>query len=77
MLTDNKISYDFIENEKGKKAYEAEILSIDADNADEYANTGNFSGVNNYNFTPDEIPNFNKVFNDAATCRKLRKALHI
>jgi hypothetical protein len=66
MLADNNISFDFIQNEKGLKAYEDDFVSIDADNADEYAKTGNFSGVNIYNFTPDEIPNFDKVCADAA-----------
>ena len=65
MLADNNISFDFIENEKGKKAYEEEVLDINADNADDYAKTGNFSGVRIYNFTPDEIPNFDKVSSDA------------
>jgi hypothetical protein len=66
MLADNNIGFDFIQNDKGLKAYEDDFVSIDADNADEYAKTGNFSGVNIYNFTPDEIPNFDKVCADAA-----------
>jgi hypothetical protein len=66
LLADNNIGFDFIQNEKGLKAYEDDFVSIDADNADEYAKTGNFSGVNIYSFTPDEIPNFDKVCADAA-----------
>jgi hypothetical protein len=65
MLADNNISFDFIQNEKGLKAYEDDFVSIDADNADEYAKTGNFSGLSIYSFTPDEIPNFDKVCTDA------------
>lgn len=65
LLVDNSISFDLIENEKGNKAYEEEILSFDADNTDEYAKTGNFSGVRVYNFTPSEIPNFDKVCLDS------------
>lgn len=64
-LVDNNISFDFIENEKGNKAYENEVISIDSENADEYAKTGNFSGVTIYNFTPEEIPNFDKVSSDS------------
>jgi len=64
-LTDNNISFEFIKNEKGNKAYENEFISIDSENADEYAKTGNFSGVIIYNFTPDEIPNFEKVSSDS------------
>ena len=64
-LADNNISFDFITNEKGNKAYENEFISIDPENADEYAKTGNFSGVTIYNFTPDEIPNFDKVSSDS------------
>ena len=63
-LADNNISFDFITNEKGNNAYENEFISIDSENADEYAKTGNFSGVTIYNFTPDEIPNFDKVSSD-------------
>ena len=66
LLADNNIGFDFIQNEKGLKAYEEDFVSIDADNADDYAKTGNFSGVNIYNFTPDEIPNFDKVCADAS-----------
>lgn len=66
MLADNFISFDFIENEKGKKAYEEEFVSIDADNAEEYAKTGNFSGVNIYGFMPESIPNFDKLCGDAS-----------
>ena len=58
MLADNNISFDFIQNEKGLKAFEDDFVSIDADNADEYAKTGNFSGVNIYNFTPDVTRRF-------------------
>jgi hypothetical protein len=66
MLSDNKIHFDFIENEKGQKTYINEFLSIDADNADEYAKTGNFSGIRIHYFTPDQISNFDKVYGDAA-----------
>jgi len=66
MLADNCISFDLIENEKGKKVYETEFLSFEADNTDEYAKTGNFSGVNIYGFMPDSIPYFDKVCGDAS-----------
>ena len=64
-LADNNISFDFVTNEKGDKAYENEFISIDSENADEYAKTGNFSGVKIYDFTPEEIPNFDKVSSDS------------